>query len=132
MLRNLDNNNTNNIKIKLKKGDWEIEVECPEDKINEIIPKILASIPIQQQEQQQARESIRKGVTCKDLLVQLWKEGWFAQERELYEVDEELQRRGYHYDRSAIAHALTDLVREGVLSRSGSPRSYKYSQKYPP
>ncbi|MDP8023179.1 MAG: hypothetical protein ACP5LF_02065 [Nitrososphaeria archaeon] len=130
MLRNLDNN-SNNIKIKLKKGDWEIEVECPEDKINEIIPKILSSIPIQQQ-QEFNKESTRKGVTCKDLLTQLWKEGWFSQERSLYEVDEELQRRGYHYDRSAIAHALTDMVREGVLTRVGSPRNYRYSQKYPP
>ncbi len=130
MLRNLDNN-SNNIKIKLKKGDWEIEVECPEDKINEIIPKILSSIPIQQQ-QEFNKESTRKGVTCKDLLTQLWKEGWFSQERSLFEVDEELQRRGYHYDRSAIAHSLTDMVREGVLTRTGSPRNYKYSQKYPP
>ncbi|MGC8568931.1 MAG: hypothetical protein ACP5LW_02880 [Nitrososphaeria archaeon] len=115
----------------MKKGDWEIEVECPEDKIDEVIPKILSALPVQQQ-QVAVKENIRKGTTCKDLLVQLWKEKWFAQERSLYEVDEELQRRGYHYDRSAIAHALTDLVREGILTRIGTPRSYKYSQKYPP
>ncbi len=129
MLRNLNNNNS--IKIKLKKGDWEIEVECPEDKINEVIPKILASLPSQVMQQEQ-RGQERRGKTCKEILTDMWKEGWFSTERGLFEVDEELQRRGYHYDKSAISHSLTDLVRENTLTRIGSPRNYRYSQKHPP
>jgi hypothetical protein len=40
-------------------------------------------------------------------------------------------RRGYHFDRTAVAHALTDLVREGLLTRMGEARGYRYVQKRP-
>jgi hypothetical protein len=62
----------------------------------------------------------------------MWKEGWFASPRLLSEVHDELSRRGYHYDRTAVAHTLVDLVREGTLFRDGSMRNYRYVQKYPP
>jgi hypothetical protein len=47
-------------------------------------------------------------------------------------VDEEIARRGYHYDRTAVAHALTDLVKENILTREGVMRNYTYIQKKPP
>ncbi len=134
MLLNLHNNSNNseNVKIKLKKGDWEVEVECPEDKIQEVLEKVLATLPVSQQQEPQEEKKERSGATCRDLIKGLWEEGWFSEPRGLSEVDEELQRRGYHYDRSAIAHSLTDLVREGILSRAGTPRNYRYLQKHPP
>jgi hypothetical protein len=61
----------------------------------------------------------------------MWREGWFAQPKALSEVHEEMSRRGYHYDRTAVAHTLVDLVREGTLFRDGSMRNYRYVQKYP-
>ena len=54
-----------------------------------------------------------------------------AHERTLSEVHEEMARRGYHYDRTAVAHALVDLVREGTLFRDGVMRNYRYIQKFP-
>lgn len=134
MLLNLHNNSNNseNVKIKLKKGDWEVEVECPENKIQEVLEKVLATLPVSQQQEVQEERKERSGTTCRDLIKALWEEGWFSQPRGLSDVDEELQRRGYHYDRSAIAHSLTDLVREGILSRIGTPRNYRYLQKHPP
>lgn len=119
------------IRVKLKKGGWEIEVECPEDRIAEVISKVLAGVG-QQPTPTVEPSTISKGVTCKSLLEGLWREGWFAEPRSLSEVDMELGRRGFHYDRSAISHTLTDLVREGVLTREGSPRNYRYVQKKPP
>ena len=62
----------------------------------------------------------------------LWNDEWFSTDRGLGEVHEELARRGYHYDRTAVSHALTDLVRESILTRTGSMRSYRYVQKRPP
>jgi hypothetical protein len=47
-------------------------------------------------------------------------------------VHSEMARKGYHYDRTAVAHALIDLVRENVLTREGPPRRYQYAQKRPP
>jgi hypothetical protein len=43
-----------------------------------------------------------------------------------------MARKGYHYDRTAVAHALIDLVKENVLTRDGPPRRYQYAQKRPP
>ena len=70
-------------------------------------------------------------VICRDLLQVLWQEGWFASERNLAEVYEELARKGYHYDKTSISHSLADLVRENILTRVGSMRNYRYVQKRP-
>jgi len=69
--------------------------------------------------------------TCRGILLTIWKEGWFATPRMLSEVHEEMGRRGYHYDRSAVSHTLVDLVREGTLFRDGTMRNYRYVQKFP-
>ena len=42
-------------------------------------------------------------VICRDLIELLWQENWFNGERNLSEVDEELSRRGYHYDKCIFA-----------------------------
>ena len=75
---------------------------------------------------------VKGGMTCRGLLDTLWQEGYFSAERALGEVHEELGRRGYNYDRTAVSHALTDMVRETILSRVGSMRNYRYIQKKPP
>ncbi|MFQ5920544.1 MAG: hypothetical protein ACE5JV_00835, partial [Nitrososphaerales archaeon] len=81
---------------------------------------------------QGVRRPARGSATCKGLIEELWAVGWFGSERNLSEVHEELARRGYNYDRTAVSHSLTDLVRENVLTRVGSMRAYRYIQKRPP
>jgi hypothetical protein len=71
-------------------------------------------------------------MTCRGLLENLWLEGHFVNERPLGEVHEELSRRGYNYDRTAVSHSLTDMVRENILTRIGTMRNYRYIQKRPP
>ncbi|MEM3267680.1 MAG: hypothetical protein QXR69_03210 [Conexivisphaerales archaeon] len=115
------------IRLRLKRGSWEIELECTEDKVTEVIQKVLAGLDVQKEGEKEST-----GVTCKTLMEQMWKETWFSRSRSLAEVDEELERRGYHYDRTAVSHVLADLVREGLLSREGSARNYRYVQKKPP
>ena len=70
--------------------------------------------------------------TCRGVLLTFWREGWFATPRLLSDVHNEMARRGYHFDRTAVAHALVDLVREDTLSREGEARNYRYVQKHPP
>jgi hypothetical protein len=70
--------------------------------------------------------------TCKGLIQKLWEENWFAAAKGLSEVHSEPARRGFHYDRTAVAHALIDLVKDGILTREGKPRRYQYAQKRPP
>ena len=43
-----------------------------------------------------------------------------------------LSRRGFNYDRTAVSHSLTDMVRENILTRKGTMRNYQYIQKKPP
>lgn len=122
------------VHIKLRKGSWEIEITCTEDKIKQAVESVLSGVNTATQEAPTPTEkpSIKRNVTCRSLLEDLWKEDWFAEERNLSEVHEELSRRGYHYDRTAVSHALTDLVRENTLTRIGMMRNYRYVQKKPP
>jgi hypothetical protein len=71
------------------------------------------------------------GATCRSLLEKLLVEGYFETEKLLGNVHEELSRRGYNYDRTAVSHSLKDLVRESILTRVGSLRNYRYIQKRP-
>ncbi len=132
------------VKVRLRRGAWEVEITCREDRVRQVVESVLAGMNSRIEENingakmhdssmDASRKVISKGsATCKGLIEQLWHEGWFINEHNLGDVHEELARRGYNYDRTAVSHALTDLVREGVLSRIGSARVYRYIQKRPP
>ncbi len=146
------------VKIKLKHGDWEVEITCAETKIKQVVENVLSSLdmsklvnPIVQEEFESLRREIetlksggigsriskdsdktaKGGMTCRGLLDSLWQEGYFANERALAEVHEELGRRGYNYDRTAVSHSLADMVRENILTRTGTMRNFRYIQKRP-
>lgn len=152
------------VKIRLKHGEWEVEVVCIESKVKQVVESVLSSLDatkmmapeVQDQlyelrreidslktrtvpelmpegrQQQQQKATIKSGITCRGLLESLWFEGHFVSERSLGEVHEELSRRGYNYDRTAVSHSLTDMVRENILTRIGTMRNYRYIQKRPP
>ena len=149
------------VKIKLKHGEWEVEVTCLESRVKQVIENVLSSLdttkmvgPALQSQLDELRREIdslkmrpiaelqlegdrqkmtaKGGMTCRGLLESLWFEGHFANERSLGEVHEELSRRGYNYDRTAVSHSLTDMVRENILTRIGTMRNYRYIQKRPP
>ena len=156
----------NQVTIKLKHRDWEIEVSCVETKIREVIENVLSSIdnvsphdPTLDLQVNEIKKEIellkttmhvnslnpktgptdahrktaqKSGSTCRGLLENLLFEGYFETEKLLGNIHEELSRRGYNYDRTAVSHALTDMVRETILSRVGSMRNYRYIQKKPP
>ncbi len=152
------------VKIRLKHGEWEVEVVCIESRVKQVVESVLSSLdtakimgpevqsqldalrreidflktrPIAElipegQQQQQQKGTTKSGITCRGLLENLWFEGHFVSERSLGEVHEELSRRGYNYDRTAVSHSLTDMVRENILTRIGTMRNYRYIQKRPP
>jgi hypothetical protein len=150
------------VKIKLRHGEWEVEVTCLESRVKYVVENVLSSLDVsnivgpavenQLDELRREIESLKKiksiaelrsesdqhkgttkgGVTCRSLLEGLWFEGHFISEKSLSEVHEELSRRGYNYDRTAVSHSLTDMVRENILTRIGTMRNYRYIQKRPP
>jgi hypothetical protein len=158
---------SNEVKIKLKHRDWEVEITCLESKVKQVVEDVLSGIDtsttlmqglnaqlaefqkeinslklqinsgVSYQEgtknliEPQSREMSKGGTTCRGLLEKLWYEGYFGAEKLLREVHEELSRLGYNYDRTAVSHSLTDMVREGILTRVGTMRNYRYIQKRP-
>lgn len=128
------------VRVRLSVGDVVVEVECSVDEVGGVVNRVLDAFVERGIVVGGGRGMVGverggfvgRGETCKGLIVSLWQEGWFSIERGLGEVHGELGRRGFHYDRTAVAHALVDLVREGVLTRVGRPRRYKYLQKRPP
>ena len=122
------------VTVRLKRGAWEIEITTQEDRVQQAVESVLAGMASKEPmlvETQEAEGDQRRFETCRGVMVTMWKEGWFASPRALSEVHEEMSRRGYHYDRTAVSHTLVDLVREGSLFRDGSMRNYRYVQKYP-
>jgi len=122
------------VTVRLKRGAWEIEITTQEDRVQQAVESVLAGMASKEPmlvESQEADQDQRRFETCRGVIVTMWKEGWFANPRALSEVHEEMSRRGYHYDRTAVSHTLVDLVREGSLFRDGSMRNYRYVQKYP-
>ena len=141
---NLDNRNNKivlsetgkppNVTIKMRRGGWEIEITTQQDLLQQAVESVLAGMASKEPvlaESQRADPNERRGETSRGVITKMWKEGWFATPRALSEVHEEMSRRGYHYDRSAVSHTLGDLVRDGSLYREGSMRTYRYIQKFP-
>ncbi|MDH7564728.1 MAG: hypothetical protein QHH24_07655 [Candidatus Bathyarchaeota archaeon] len=123
------------IRVKMKIGEVEFEIECQEDQLQQTVDKILSTVTEKLKQAPlmvERAQSPQRAETCKGVIQRLWQEGWFSAARGLSEVHSELARRGFHYDRTAVAHALIDLVKDGVLSREGRPRRYQYAQKRPP
>jgi hypothetical protein len=160
LYKDLSDRPADEVKIKLKHGDWEIEISCAETRVKQVVENVLSSLdskivdPAVQSQLDAMRieiESIRSGsaiagesddrldrehktkggMTCRGLLDSLWQEGYFSSERALGEVHEELGRKGYNYDRTAVSHSLADMVRENILTRTGTMRNFRYIQKRP-
>ena len=123
------------IRVKIKVGEVEFEIECQEDQLQPTVDKILSTVTERLKETPLMSERTAlppRAETCKGIIQKLWEEGWFSAPKGLSEVHSELARRGFHYDRTAVAHALVDLVKDGILTREGKPRRYQYAQKRPP
>jgi hypothetical protein len=125
------------IRVKIKIGDIEFEIESQEDQIQPTVDKILATVTERLKNTSLAQVAERsasppRAETCKGVIQKLWEENWFNESKNLDEVHSELARRGFHYDRTAVAHALVDLVKDNILTRIGKPRRYQYAQKRPP
>jgi hypothetical protein len=123
------------IKVKMKIGEIEFEIECQENQLQAAVDRILTTVTEKLKETPLISERAAappRAETCKGIIQKLWEEGWFSTAKSLSEVHNEMAKRGFHYDRTAVAHALIDLVKDGILTREGKPRRYQYAQKRPP
>lgn len=123
------------ITVKLRRAGWEVEITCSESQLKQAIESVLSSLNVSSSLPSFPAEdpgTTQGNKTCRGLIVELWRDSWFSEGRSLGQVHEEIARRGYHYDRTAVSHALRDLVLENILTREGNSRNYQYIQKRPP
>jgi hypothetical protein len=120
--------------VKIKIGDIEFEIESQEDQLQTAVDRILATATERLRDTHLSERQVPppRAVTCKGVIQKLWEEDFFSKPQGLSEVHAEMARLGFHYDRTAVAHALIDLVKDGILTRGGKPRRYQYAQKRPP
>jgi len=121
----------------MKIGDIEFEIESQEDQIQTAVERIQTAVTERLKNTSLSQVTERptplpRVETCRGIILKLWEEKWFSNSRSLDEVHTELARKGFHYDRTAVAHALVDLVKDNILTRLGKPRRYQYAQKRPP
>ncbi len=131
----MSNEDESPIKIKMRVGSVEVEVECKRSQVKDVVEKVLSSVMNHEKKVRESSKPISqtaRAETCKGVIQKLWMEGWFTSRRSLEDVHNEMMRIGFHYDRTAVAHSLLDLVREGILTREGKPKRYLYIQKKPP
>ncbi|HKO65105.1 MAG TPA: hypothetical protein VJU13_07870 [Candidatus Nitrosocosmicus sp.] len=111
------------------------EIEKLKTEINLLKSKIDGDGSLQNMNQKRnivsLKELAKNGNTCRSLMEKIFYEKFFESERLLIEVHQELSRMGYNYDKTAVSHSLSDMVREGILSRVGTLRNYRYIQKKP-
>jgi hypothetical protein len=122
-IASLSSTNTNSEIEKLK-----IEIDLLKSKIDGDIN--LQNIN-QKRNSVSLKELAKNGNTCRSLMEKIFYEKFFEGERLLVEVHQELSRIGYNYDKTAVSHSLSDMVREGILTRVGTLRNYRYIQKKP-
>jgi len=125
------------IRVKMKIGDIEFEIEAQPDQIQTAVNQILSTVTEHSKNINlthiiERQAPLPRAETCRGVIHKLWEEKWFNEPRGFDAVHSELARRGFHYDRTAVAHALVDLVKDNILNRIGKPRRYQYAQKRPP
>src|SRR5579875_1364928 len=123
------------ITVKLRKAGWEVEITCSESQLKQAIDSVLTSLndqgPLPSFQSGEEKVPSFTSKTCRGLILELWQESWFSEGRSLSEVHEEIARRGFHYDKTAVSHSLRELVMENTLTRQGNMRNYTYIQKRP-
>jgi hypothetical protein len=143
---------SDNVRIKVKMGANEVEIEGPKDSLGgllDLIPlvtgKMAATIPAQPSAGQPALTSqeggqqasllhdlpelkVDKGESLPSITTKLFASTWGKTPRRLVEVKAALESYGLVYPRQSVAVALLRLAQEGKLRRfKGSDGEYLYT-----
>jgi hypothetical protein len=141
---------SNNVKIKVKFGVNEVEIESPLDSIRDaidVIPNIIKNIGSSVKTTQQALPDgvtlnnavearpqnvpdikIDKGDSLSDLIMKMFRETWGTQSRRLSEVKEALDSFGLSYPKQSVAVTLMRLAQNNKLRRfKGNDGEFVYT-----
>ncbi|GIU72653.1 MAG: hypothetical protein KatS3mg003_2132 [Candidatus Nitrosocaldaceae archaeon] len=122
-----------NIKIRIKMGSNEIEVEAPievMDNAIEFIPKVMAKMDDKKMDINSniPNITIEKSDSLSDVILKLFKDDWGRNARRLSDVKNVLESYGLMYPKQSIAVTLMRLTQNGKLRRfKGDNNEYLYT-----
>ncbi len=122
----------NNIKIKIRLGSSEIEVEAPIELMNdaiEFIPRVMEKMDNKVEHRDAIPNiAIEKNDSLSDIILKLFKDDWGKNARRLSEVKSMLESYGLSYPKQSVAVTLMRLVQNGKLRRfKGDSNEYLYT-----
>jgi len=130
-----------NVKIRVRSGQNEVEIEAPLSKIHDainVIPEVVAKLPspagaaspvqpsapapaASQEAHTQPSSipvvSIEKGDSLSDVILKFFADNWGRNPRKLQEVREALQSYGLNYPKQSVAVALLRLAKASRIRR---------------
>ncbi len=119
-----------NIKIKIRLGSNEIEVEAPMELMNdaiEFIPRVMEKMD-NKTDNIIPNIDIEKNDSLSDIILKLFKNDWGKNARRLSEVKSMLESYGLSYPKQSVAVTLMRLVQNGKLRRfKGDNNEYLYT-----
>ncbi|MFQ5920546.1 MAG: hypothetical protein ACE5JV_00845 [Nitrososphaerales archaeon] len=142
---------SNNVKIKVKFGVNEVEIESPLESIRDavdVIPNIIKNIgnsakaaaaqtsveisdqvPNSESRPQNLPEmKVDKGDSLSDIIMKMFKDAWGKQSRRLSDVKEALDSYGLSYPKQSVAVTLMRLAQNGRLRRfKGNDGEFVYT-----
>lgn len=141
---------SNNVKIKVKFGINEVEIESPLESIRDavdVIPSIIRNLGSAKAAEQTAAEineqvnaleakvplnvpeiKIDKGDSLSDMIVKMFKDAWGKQSRRLADVRQVLDSYGLSYPKQSVAVTLMRLAQNGKLRRfKGNDGEFVYT-----
>lgn len=141
---------SNNVKIKVKFGINEVEIESPLESIRDavdVIPSIIRNLGSAKAAEQTAAEineqvnaleakvplnvpeiKIDKGNSLSDMIVKMFKDAWGKQSRRLADVRRVLDSYGLSYPKQSVAVTLMRLAQNGKLRRfKGNDGEFVYT-----
>lgn len=121
-----------NVKIKIRLGSNEIEVEAPielMDNAIEFIPRVMEKINGKKEYTDNTPTiSIEKSDSLSDIILKLFKDDWGKNARRLSDVKSMLESYGLSYPKQSVAVTLLRLAQNGKLRRfKGDNNEYLYT-----
>lgn len=131
------------VRLRVKKGDVEIEVEGPPDAIPSLLEaatRLISRVEVAPQAEEGGAEAeveayphivVKKGDSCADVLEKLFSTEWGSRPRTLREVIDALTVNGVYFPKSTVAVSLMRLVKRGALRRLKSEAGFLYVRAAP-
>lgn len=130
------------VRLRVRKGDVEIEVEGPPDVIPSLIDaasRLVSGFQMQRTEstaevggaEAYPHIMVSKDDSCADIVERLFSTDWGGEPRTLREVIEALTVNGIYFPKSTVAVSLMRLVKRGVLRRLKSDAGFLYVRATP-